>query len=93
LPQVAPLAAPDAVLASLPPLYLNAAELDPLRSDSERMFHRLSALGRRDEFRLHGGVVHGFMQMTIALEEARLAVADAGAAFRNFTAKSSRNAD
>lgn len=85
-PLVAPLAAEDAALASLPPLYLNAAEIDPLRSDSERMYHRLSALGRRDRFRLHGGVVHGFMQMTIALEEARKALADAGAAFRDLTA-------
>ncbi|MGY9049898.1 hypothetical protein P775_23450 [Puniceibacterium antarcticum] len=85
-PLVAPLAADDAALAALPPLYLNAAEIDPLRSDSERMYQRLSALGRRDRFRLHGGVVHGFMQMTIALEEARLALADAGAAFRALTA-------
>lgn len=84
-PQIAPLAASNAALAALPPLYLNAAEIDPLRSDSERMFARLSGLGRKDRFRLHGGVVHGFMQMTLALEEARLALADAGRAFRNFT--------
>lgn len=84
-PQIAPLKASDVALAALPPLYLNAAEIDPLRSDSERMFARLSGLGRKDRFRLHGGVVHGFMQMTLALEEARLALADAGLAFRNFT--------
>jgi acetyl esterase len=89
-PLLTPLSASDAALRALPPLYLNAAEIDPLRSDTERLFHRLSALGRRDEFRLHGGVVHGFMQMTTALDEARQAVADAGAAFRAFTAKSPR---
>lgn len=86
-PQAAPLAASDAALAGLPPLYLNAAEIDPLRSDTERMFHRLSALGRHDKFRLHEGVVHGFMQMTQMLDEARQALADAGAAFRTFTAR------
>lgn len=86
-PQVSPLVADDAALAALPPLYLNAAELDPLRSDSERMYARLTGLGREDQFRLHGGVVHGFMQMSLVLEEARLALADAGAAFRYFTEK------
>lgn len=90
-PRLTPLSASDAALTALPPLYLNAAEIDPLRSDSERLFHRLSTLGRRDEFRLHGGVVHGFMQMTTALEEARQAVADAGAAFRSFTVKLPQN--
>lgn len=84
-PTVAPLAASNDALMALPPLYLNAAEIDPLRSDSERMFARLSGLGRKDRFRLHGGVVHGFMQMTLTLEEARLALVDAGRAFRNFT--------
>jgi len=86
-PRIAPLAADDGALTALPSLYLNAAEIDPLRSDTERLFRRLSALGRRDTFRLHGGVVHGFLQMTHALAEARLALADAGAAFRGFTAR------
>ncbi len=84
-PQVSPLLAEDAALMALPPLYLNAAELDPLRSDSERLYARLSGLGRNDQFRIHRGVVHGFMQMTLMLEEACLALADAGAAFRSFT--------
>lgn len=84
-PTIAPLAASNSALMALPPLYLNAAEIDPLRSDSERLFARLSGLGRKDRFRLHGGVVHGFMQMTLTLEEARLALVDAGGAFRNFT--------
>lgn len=84
-PRLAPLAASDQVLAGLPPLYLNAAEIDPLRSDTERLYARLMALGRADRFRLHGGVVHGFMQMSLELEEARRALADAGEAFRILT--------
>ncbi|QHQ34306.1 alpha/beta hydrolase [Algicella marina] len=84
-PRVAPLRASDADLRRLPPLYLNAAEIDPLRSDSERLFERLAALGRHDEFLLHPGVVHGFMQMTTVLDEARQAHAEAGAAFRRMT--------
>ncbi|WP_138465665.1 alpha/beta hydrolase [Poseidonocella sp. HB161398] len=80
-PEVAPLAATDAALAALPPLYLNAAGLDPLRSDTEALAARLAALGRSDRFDLAEGVVHGFMQMGSALPEARDAFAAAGEAF------------
>ncbi|MDR7125700.1 alpha/beta hydrolase [Pseudotabrizicola sp. 4114] len=89
-PRVAPLRASDAALRALPPLYLNAAEIDPLRSDTERLYARLMALGRADRFRLHGGVVHGFMQMSLELEEARRALSDAGEAFRSLTSQPPR---
>jgi acetyl esterase len=89
-PRLAPLKATDAALKALPPLYLNAAEIDPLRSDTERLYARLMALGRADRFRLHGGVVHGFMQMSLELEEARQALADAGEAFRSLTSQPPR---
>ncbi|MFN4154699.1 MAG: alpha/beta hydrolase [Paracoccaceae bacterium] len=89
-PRVAPLCAEDTALKALPPLYLNAAEIDPLRSDTERLYARLMALGRADRFRLHGGVVHGFMQMSLELEEARRALADAGEAFRSLTSQPPR---
>lgn len=81
-PAVSPLAASDAALAALPPLYLNAAGLDPLCSDTERLAARLRALGRNDPFDLFEGVVHGFMQMGPALPEARDAFQRAGAVFR-----------
>lgn len=80
-PTVAPLTASDAELAALPPLYLNAAGVDPLRSDSEALAERLAALGRGDVFDLFDGVIHGFMQMGAALPEARAAFAAAGAWF------------
>ncbi|SDX08897.1 alpha/beta hydrolase [Roseicitreum antarcticum] len=81
-PEVAPLLADDAALAALPPLYLNAATLDPLLSDSENLVARLRALGRDDPFDRFDGVVHGFMQMGLALPEAREAFARAGKVFR-----------
>jgi acetyl esterase len=81
-PLAVPLAAGDEQLAGLPPLYISAAAVDVLRSDSEALFARLKALGRADRYRLHDGVVHGFMQMSNELEEARLAFAHAGEAFR-----------
>ncbi|MBJ3774308.1 alpha/beta hydrolase [Acuticoccus mangrovi] len=83
-----PLKATDAQLKALPPLYLSAAGLDPLRSDTERLAARLAALGRQeDRFDLYDGVVHGFMQMSAHLPEARAAFADAGAFFRTIAAK------
>lgn len=81
-PLISPLKASDQALAALPPLYLNAAGLDPLRSDSERFHARLSALGRSDSLRIFEGVVHGFMQMSSVLSDALAATQEAGAAFR-----------
>lgn len=83
-PSVSPLAASDAALAALPPLYLNAAGLDPLLGDTLALGDRLRALGRADPVRVHRGVIHGFMQMTSALAEARTAFAEAGAWARRF---------
>lgn len=83
-PAVSPLAAPDAALRALPPLYLNAAGLDPLLGDTLALRDRLHGLGRADPVRVHRGVIHGFMQMTSALAEARTAFAEAGAWARRF---------
>jgi len=81
-PTAAPLAATDAELAQLPPLYLNAAAIDPLCSDSEALVQRLHALGRTDRFDRVEGVVHGFMQMGSMLPEARAAFQRAGEEFQ-----------
>src|SRR5690606_22063255 len=72
-PRLCAARAPDDALRALPPLYLNAAGLDPLRSDAERFHARLTAAGRSDRLRVWDGVVHGFMQMTAVLPEARAA--------------------
>lgn len=85
-PRVVPLMASDAQLAALPPLYLNAAALDPLLSDTERLATRLHALGRTDRYDQVADVVHGFMQMGSVLPEARTAFAQAGAFFTGQTA-------
>ncbi|WP_193141716.1 MULTISPECIES: alpha/beta hydrolase [unclassified Meridianimarinicoccus] len=83
---VAPLRASDAQLAALPSLYLNAAELDPLLSDTEQLVARLRGLGRDDRYDRIDGVVHGFMQMGQALPEARGAFDRAGQIFQDITA-------
>ena len=81
-PLICPVLASDTALNALPPLYLNAAEVDPLCSDTKILAARLSALGRKDQLRIYQGVVHGFMQMTSSLPAAREATADAAHAFR-----------
>lgn len=90
-PLVAPICAGDDILFDLPPLYLNAAEIDPLRSENEAFHARLRKLGRTDIFRLHEGVVHGFMQMTTRLAAARAAIAEAGSAYRQFAGQTKQN--
>lgn len=87
-PLVAPLFASDEALSALPPLYLNAAEIDPLCSDTQCLAARLHRLGRQDELRIFPGVVHGFMQMTLCLPAACRATTEAAAAFRRFAGQS-----
>ena len=82
-PCLTPVNAPDAALAALPPLYLNAAELDPLRSDSDVLAARLAALGRGDVYDLIPGVIHGFMQMSRWLPQSADAFRRAGDVFRH----------
>lgn len=79
---VTPASAPDAVLAKLPPLYLNAAEIDPLRSDSTAFFARLSSLRSGDVYDIIPGVIHGFMQMSRWLPQSVEAYRRAGEDFR-----------
>lgn len=81
---VAPITATDNALKNLPPLYLSAAEIDPLFSDTQNLLTRLNALGRHDQSRIYAGVTHGFMHMVSALSEARAAITDAAKVFHDF---------
>jgi acetyl esterase len=62
-------------LAGLPPLYLNAAGLDPLLDDSLELARRLAMAGVPYRLDVHPGVVHGFMQQTAKVARARTALA------------------
>jgi len=70
-PLANPMMASDEQLLRLPPLFLVAAELDPLASDSVLFKERLHRLGRTDDLWIEQGVIHGFLQMTAVLEAAR----------------------
>ena len=78
-----PLAVPArADLAGLPPVLIQLAELDVLRSDGERMAERLRQAGVDCTLHLYPGMVHGFLRLTEAVGRARAAIADAGAWLR-----------
>jgi acetyl esterase/lipase len=81
-PLAAPLQADDNVLRALPPLYLMAAGIDPLLSDTLLLADRLKAIGRSDPLSVVPGVTHGFLQNTNELAAAREALAAAGEAAR-----------
>lgn len=66
-PLVAPL---HADLRGLPPLYVSAAELDPLRDDSERLARRLLEAGVDLDWRLWRGVAHACFMMSRLLPRA-----------------------
>lgn len=68
-----------AALSGLPPLYLNAAALDPLLDDSMILCERLARAGVQYTFDLWPGVVHGFLRLARELPAAQKALAAAGA--------------
>ncbi len=81
-PLAAPLQADDDVLRALPPLYLMAAGVDPLLSDTLLFAERLKAVDRNDPLTVVPGVIHGFLQNTNELAAAREALVAAGEAAR-----------
>lgn len=85
-PLACPLAASDATLAALPPLYLLAAAVDPLLSDTLRLHERLRAIGRNEGVTVVPGVTHGFLQNTLDLKAAREALSAAAMAAKTMIA-------
>jgi acetyl esterase len=77
-PRAAPLRAADAALMRLPPLYLCAAALDPLRDDTLRLAERLSALGVPHALSVRAGMGHSFLGFARMVDEARQTLQDAG---------------
>jgi acetyl esterase len=86
-PLAAPLHAGDEALRALPPLFLLAAEIDPLLSDTLNFAARLRALGRPAQTHVVEGVTHGFLQMTLHLEAARDALKTAATAAKTMLAR------
>lgn len=74
-----PLAAPfRASLAGLPPVLIQAAELDVLRDDGVALAEKLRAAGVETHLEIVPGVLHGFMRLSGAVDAARDAIGRAG---------------
>ena len=76
-PYVAPLYADD--LSGLPPLYLSAAELDPLKDDTVAMVARLEAAGIDVTYSLWQGVTHACIMFSRMLPDADRELEEVGA--------------
>ncbi len=67
-------------LAGLPPLFIAAAELDPIHDDSIALAALLEARGGPYQLTIYDGVLHGFLHYSRMVDKASKAIDD-GAAF------------
>lgn len=66
-----PLAAPiHGELHDLPPLYISAAGLDPLKNDSDKLVAKLAAAGVEFDYQVWPGVTHACLMMSRMLDRA-----------------------
>jgi acetyl esterase/lipase/short-subunit dehydrogenase len=69
-------------LRGLPPTTIITAEIDPLRSDGERLAQALRSAGVEVDYHAHDGVTHEFFGMAAVVKEARKAVKQAAAGLK-----------
>lgn len=64
--------------AGLPPIFVAAAQLDPIRDDSLAFSENLKAAGHPHEIVVYPGVLHAFFGYSAVIDEARRMIADLG---------------
>jgi acetyl esterase len=69
-------------LNGLPPVFIAAAEYDPLIDDSTTLKALLDGAGVPNEFKLYEGVIHGFIHLSRMVDKASQAIDDAAQALR-----------
>jgi acetyl esterase len=68
--------------AGVPPAMILTAGFDPLRDEAKAYADKLSAAGVAVDYRCYEGLVHGFFNMSAAVDVARRALDDAVSALR-----------
>lgn len=81
-PRAAPVRAKDAALAALPPLYLCAAEIDPLRDDTLDLAQRLADARVPHKLTVREGMGHSFLGFARMVDDAVAVLQDAGGFFK-----------
>ena len=76
-PRAAPLRAEYDALSRLPPLYLCAAGIDPLRDDTVALSARLKGAGVRHVLSVREGMGHSFLGFARMVDEAQAVLQDA----------------
>ncbi|WP_185934290.1 alpha/beta hydrolase fold domain-containing protein [Actinobaculum suis] len=66
----------------IPPVYIAAAELDPVLDDSRALAAILANAGLPHQFQVFPGTIHAFMQRTRVIAQARTAVVESARWFR-----------
>jgi acetyl esterase len=62
--------------AGLPPAYIAAAELDPIRDDSLLLAERMTAAGQPHTLKIYPGVMHTFFMQSNVIDQAKHLIGD-----------------
>ncbi len=62
--------------ADLPPAYVAAAELDPIRDDSLRLAESMDAAGHPHTLKVYPGVMHTFFVNSNVIDQAKVLIGD-----------------
>ena len=81
-PMAAPLLIPNEVTPMLPPAYILTAEYDPLRDGGLEYAEKLKNAGVKTRYICYPGMIHGFLNMTEALDDGKRAIAEAAEALK-----------
>lgn len=63
-------------LAGLPPAFIVAAELDPIRDDSLLLAERMAAAGQPHRLKVYPGVMHTFFTHSNVIDQGKLCIGD-----------------
>ncbi|XJZ28876.1 alpha/beta hydrolase [Bacillota bacterium Lsc_1132] len=89
-PLAAPMLIPAEATPMLPPAYILTAEYDPLRDGGFAYAEKLKKAGVETHYVCYPGMIHGFLNMTEALDDGKKAIAEAAKALKDHFAARAR---